>query len=61
MSIQSNAQNILSGKDLSTVKVDALTDAEIAQIQTQLKQAGVSIEMVESQAIAKGMSPAELA
>lgn len=61
LSIQSNAQNILNGKDLSTVKVDALTDAEIAQIQAQLKQAGVSIDMVESQAIAKGMSPAEFA
>ncbi|MFM6994316.1 MAG: SLBB domain-containing protein [Sediminibacterium sp.] len=61
MSIQSNAQNILSGKDLSTIKVDALTDAEIAQIQAQLKQSGVSIEMAESQAIAKGMSPAEFA
>ncbi len=61
MSIQSNAQNLLSGKDLSTIKVDALTDAEIAQIQAQLKQANVSIDMVESQAIAKGMSPAEFA
>ena len=61
MSIQANAQNLLSGKDLSTIKVDALTDAEIAQIQAQLKQAGVSIDMVESQAIAKGMSPAEFA
>jgi protein involved in polysaccharide export with SLBB domain len=56
-----NAGNILTGKDLSTIKVDALTDAELAQIQAQLKQSGVSIEMVESQAIAKGMSPAEFA
>jgi len=61
MSIQTNAQNLLSGKDLSTIKVDALTDAEIAQIQAQIKQAGVSIDMLESQAIAKGMSPAEFA
>ena len=61
MSIQTNAQNLLSGKDLSTIKVDALTDAEIAQIQAQLKQSGVSIDMLESQAIAKGMSPAEFA
>ena len=61
MSIQTNAQNFLSGKDLSTIKVDALTDAEIAQIQAQIKQAGVSIDMLESQAIAKGMSPAEFA
>jgi protein involved in polysaccharide export with SLBB domain len=56
-----NAGNLLAGKDLSTIKVDALTDAELAQIQAQLKQSGVSIEMVESQAIAKGMSPAEFA
>jgi protein involved in polysaccharide export with SLBB domain len=53
--------NLLASKDLSTIKVDALTDAEVAQIQAQLKQAGVSIDMVESQAIAKGMSPAEFA
>jgi protein involved in polysaccharide export with SLBB domain len=61
MSIPTNAQNILSGKDLSTIKVDALTNAEIAQIQAQIKQSGVSIDMIESQAIAKGMSPAEFA
>ena len=41
--------------------MDALTDAELAQIQAQLKQSGVSIDMVESQAIAKGMSPTEFA
>jgi protein involved in polysaccharide export with SLBB domain len=56
-----NTGNLLAGKDLSTIKVDALTDAELAQIQAQLKQSGVSIDMVESQAIAKGMSPAEFA
>jgi protein involved in polysaccharide export with SLBB domain len=56
-----NAGNLLAGKDLSTIKVDALTDAELAQIQAQLKQSGVSIDMVESQAISKGMSPAEFA
>jgi protein involved in polysaccharide export with SLBB domain len=53
--------NLLAGKDLSTIKVDALTDVELAQIQAQLKQSGVSIDMVESQAIAKGMSPGEFA
>ena len=56
-----NAGNLLAGKDLSTIKVDALTDAELAQIQAQLKQSGVSIDMVEAQAIAKGMNPAEFA
>ncbi len=56
-----SAQNLLSGKDLSTIKVESLTDAEISQIQAQLKQAGVTIDQVEQQAIAKGMSPAEFA
>ena len=60
-SVQTYAQSFLSGKDLSTVKVDALTDAEIAQIQAQLQKSGTTIDMVESQAIAKGMSPAEVA
>jgi protein involved in polysaccharide export with SLBB domain len=53
--------NLLSSKDLSTLKVDALTDAEISQIQAQLKQAGLTIDQVEQQAIAKGMSPSEFA
>jgi len=61
MSIQTNAQNIFNGKDLSTIKVDALTDVELSQIQAQIKKSGVSIEMLESQALAKGMNPAEFA
>jgi protein involved in polysaccharide export with SLBB domain len=61
MSIQVNAQTIFNGKDLSTIKVDALTDVELAQIQAQIKKSGVSIEMLESQALAKGMNPAEFA
>ena len=61
LGLNAHAQSFLAGKDLSTIKVDALTDAEIAQIQAQLKQSGVSIDMLESQAIAKGMSPAEFA
>ena len=58
-SVGLQAQDILSSKDLSTFKVDALTETEIAQIQAQLKQAGLTIDQVEQQAIAKGMSPAE--
>ena len=60
-SIGVQAQNLLSSKDLSTLKVDALTETEIAQIQAQLQQAGMTIDQVEQQAIAKGMSPAEFA
>jgi hypothetical protein len=55
------AQGALSGKDLSTIKVDAMTEAEIGQIQQQLKQGGVSIDQVEQQAMAKGMSASEFA
>ena len=58
-SIGMQAQNLLTAKDLSTFKVDALTETEIAQIQAQLQQAGVTIDQVEQQAMAKGMSPAE--
>ena len=56
-----NAQGFLAQKDLSTIKVEALTDTEIGQIQAQLKQAGVSIDQIEQQALAKGMSPSEFA
>jgi hypothetical protein len=61
LSLSAHAQSFLAGQDLSTVKVDALTNAEISQIQAQLKKAGVTIDMVESQVLAKGMSPAEFA
>ena len=61
LGLNAHAQSILAGKDLSTIKVDALTDAEIAQIKAQINQAGVSIDMLESQTIAKGMSPVEFA
>ena len=53
------AQDPLGGRDLSTLKVDALSDNQITAIQQKLKQSGLTIDQVESQAIAKGMSPAE--
>jgi protein involved in polysaccharide export with SLBB domain len=55
------AGNLLSTKDLSTVKVDALTDVELTQVQAQLKKSGVSIDQIEAQLVAKGMSPSEYA
>jgi protein involved in polysaccharide export with SLBB domain len=61
MSLSAHAQSFLAGKDLSTVKVDALSESELAQIQQQLKSNGLTIDQVEQQAIAKGMSPAEFA
>jgi protein involved in polysaccharide export with SLBB domain len=50
------AQDPLGGRDLSTLKVDALSDNQITAIQQKLKQSGMTIEQVQSQAIAKGMS-----
>jgi nucleoside diphosphate kinase len=55
------AQDPFGGRDLSTLKVDALSDNQITAIQQKLKQSGFTIDQVESQAIAKGMSPAEFA
>ena len=56
-----HAQDLLKGKDLSTVKVDLLSDADIAKLKTQLTSSGVTIDQVEQQALAKGMSPTEYA
>jgi protein involved in polysaccharide export with SLBB domain len=53
------AQDPLGGRDLSNIKVDALSDNQITAIQQKLKQSGMTIDQVESQAIAKGMSPTE--
>jgi len=61
LSHQANAQGFLAGKDLSTVKVDALTESELGQLQQQLKSNGLTIDQVEQQAIAKGMSASEFA
>jgi protein involved in polysaccharide export with SLBB domain len=53
------AQDPLGGRDLSNLKVDALSDNQITAIQQKLKQSGMTIDQVQSQAIAKGMSPDE--
>lgn len=61
LSVNVHAQDILKGKDLSQVRVDMLSDADIAKLKTQLNSAGLTIDQTEQQAIAKGMSPAEFA
>ena len=55
------AQDPLGGRDLSNLKVDALSENQITAIQQKLKQSGMTIDQVQSQAIAKGMSPEEFA
>jgi len=55
------AQDLLKGTDLSTVKVDYLSDSDIAKIKTQLQSNNTTIEQVEPLVLAKGMTAAEYA
>jgi protein involved in polysaccharide export with SLBB domain len=55
------AQDILKGNDLSTVRVDYLSDGDIAKIKSQLQSNNVTIDQAESMAMAKGMSATEFA
>lgn len=54
-----HAQDLLKGKDLSQVKVDQLSDADIAKLKAQLTSAGMTIDQAEQAALAKGMPAAE--
>ena len=58
-SISIYAQDPLGGRDLSNLKVDALTENQILQIKQRLDQSGLTIDKVEAQALAKGMSSEE--
>jgi protein involved in polysaccharide export with SLBB domain len=59
--LKSQAQDILKGKDLSQLKVDLLSDAEIAKLKGQLNSSGMSVDMAEQIAISKGLPAAEAA
>ena len=56
-----HAQDILKGKDLSTIKVDQLSDADIAKLKAQLNASNLTIEQAEQMSLAKGMSATEFA
>ncbi|PXY44051.1 SLBB domain-containing protein [Flavobacterium hydrophilum] len=58
---QVNAQDLMKSSDLSTLKVDYLSDADIAKIRTQLQSNNTTIEQAEPMAISKGMSVTEFA
>jgi protein involved in polysaccharide export with SLBB domain len=55
------AQDLLKSTDLSTLKVDYLSDSDIAKIKTQLKTNNVTIEQAEPMALGKGMPASEFA
>ncbi len=52
---QLSAQDLMKAQDLSTLKVDYLSDADVAKIRTQLETNKVTIEQAEQAALAKGM------
>lgn len=54
------AQDLLKGKDLSTIKVDMLTDEEIIGYKQQLSQSGLSESQAEQLAIARGFPASEI-
>jgi protein involved in polysaccharide export with SLBB domain len=56
-----SAQDLMKAQDLSTVKVDYLSDADLAKIRTQLESNKVTIEQAEQMALAKGMPTNEFA
>ncbi len=55
------AQDLLKSTDLSTLKVDYLTDGDVAKIKAQLQSNNMTIEQAEPVALAKGMSATEFA
>ncbi|MEO6454971.1 MAG: SLBB domain-containing protein [Ginsengibacter sp.] len=59
--ITSYSQDILTGKDLSHIRVDQLSDAEIIKYQQQLMQSGISEAQAEQIALAKGLPAFEIA
>ncbi len=56
-----SAQDLFKAQDLSTLKVDYLSDAEVAKIRTQLETNKLTIEQAEQAALAKGMPANEFA
>ena len=61
LSLSTYAQDPLSGRDLTNFKTEALSENQISALQQKLKQSGMTIDQVQSQAIAKGMPPEEFA
>jgi protein involved in polysaccharide export with SLBB domain len=55
------AQDLLKSDDLSTVKVDYLSDSDISKIRAQLQANNVTIEQASQMALQKRMPPSEVA
>ena len=59
ISFTAYSQDLMQTKDLSTVKVDNLSNSDIIKIKAQLQNKNISIEQAEPMVLAKGMSAAE--
>ena len=55
------AQDLLKSADLSTLKVDNLTEADLSKIKAQLQSNNMTLDQAEPMALAKGMSATEFA
>ena len=55
------AQDLLKSTDLSTLKVDNLSDSDVLKIKSQLQSNNMTIDQAQPMAIAKGMSVTEFA
>lgn len=55
------AQDLLKASDLSTLKVDNLSESDLVKIKTQLQSNNMTIDQAEPMALAKGMPATEFA
>ena len=55
-----SAQDFFNG-DLSNIKVDNISEGDIAKLKTQLQAKGTTMEQAEPMALSRGMKPAEFA
>lgn len=55
------SQELLKGKDLSQMKVDAISAADIAKLKAQLSSSGMTPDQAEQMALAKGLPASEAA
>jgi len=54
------AQDVLGGRDLSRVNVDALSNEELLRYRDQLQQSGLTEQQAEAIALQRGMPAAEI-
>lgn len=54
------AQDLLKGNDLSAVKVDNMSEADLAKVKSQLESNNMTVDQAEPMLLAKGMSGAEV-